>query len=80
MATLSVNASLKTNVPTKIAVKGSRMPRTEVLVAPTALVEAANVIVATAVGNTVSYNYQQPDYVFPLPDDEIEYGGRDNEQ
>lgn len=36
--------------------------------------------VPTAVGNTVSYNYQQPDYVFPLPDDEIEYGGRDNEQ
>ena len=35
--------------------------------------------IPTAVGNTVSYNYQQPDYVFPLPDNEIEYGGRNNE-
>ena len=35
--------------------------------------------IPTAVGNTVSYSYQVPDYVFPLPDDEIEYGGRNNE-
>lgn len=35
--------------------------------------------IPTAVGNTVSYNYQLPNYVFPLPDDEIEYGGRNNE-
>ena len=32
--------------------------------------------IPTAVGNTVSYSYQVPDYVFPLPDDEVEYGGR----
>ena len=35
--------------------------------------------IPTAVGNTVSYSYQVPDYVFPLPDDEIEYGGRSHE-
>lgn len=35
--------------------------------------------VPTAVGNTVSYSYVVPNYVFPLPDDEIEYGGRSHE-
>ncbi len=34
---MSVKASLKTNVPMTMAVNGSRMPRMEVLVAPTAL-------------------------------------------
>ena len=50
MATLSVKASRKTSVPMTMAVKGSRMPKMEVLVAPTALLEAAKVMVATAVG------------------------------
>ena len=35
--------------------------------------------IPTALGNTVSYNYAVPRYVFPLPDDEIEYGGREKE-
>ena len=35
--------------------------------------------VPTAVGNTVSYSYVVPNYVMPLPDDEIEYGGRTHE-
>ena len=39
-----------------MAVKGSRLPNTEVLVAPTALVAAAKVMVATAVGNTAKPN------------------------
>ena len=56
MATLSVNGSLKTSVPIKMAVKGSRMPSTEVLVAPTALEDAASVMVAMAVGSTAKPN------------------------
>lgn len=32
--------------------------------------------IPTALGNTVSYTYVVPNYVFPLPDDEVEYGGR----
>ena len=56
MATLSVKASLKTSVPMTMAVKGSKMPSTEVLVAPTALVAAARVMVAIAVGNTANPN------------------------
>ena len=35
--------------------------------------------VYTAVGNAVSVSYVTPNYTFPLPDDEIEYGGRDHE-
>lgn len=35
--------------------------------------------IPTALGNTVSYNYAVPRYVFPLPDDEVEYGGREKE-
>lgn len=35
--------------------------------------------IPTAVGNTVSYSYAVPRYVFPLPDDEVEYGGRNND-
>ena len=35
--------------------------------------------IPTAVGDAVSYSYQVPNYVFPMPDDEIEYGGRNNE-
>lgn len=35
--------------------------------------------IPTAVGNTVSYSYAMPSYVFPLPDDETEYGGRERE-
>ena len=35
--------------------------------------------IPTAVGNTVSFNYVMPRYVFPLPDDEVEYGGRDKD-
>ena len=56
MATLSVNGSRKTNVPMKMAVNGSSMPMMEVLVAPTDLVAAAYVMVATAVGNTANPN------------------------
>ena len=35
--------------------------------------------IPTAIGNTISYSYAVPHYVFPLPDDETEYGGRENE-
>ena len=35
--------------------------------------------IPTASGGTVSYSYQQPDYVWQLPDDEVEYGGRAEE-
>lgn len=35
--------------------------------------------IPTAVGNTISYSYVVPRYVFPLPDDETEYGGREKE-
>lgn len=35
--------------------------------------------VYTAVDDAVSAAFVTPDYVFPLPDDEIEYGGRNNE-
>ncbi|MBP3567184.1 MAG: RagB/SusD family nutrient uptake outer membrane protein [Paraprevotella sp.] len=35
--------------------------------------------IVTAVGNTVTTNYVEPNYIFPLPDDEIEYGGRNDE-
>lgn len=28
---------------------------------------------------SITYSYKIPDYIFPLPDDEKEYGGRDNE-
>ena len=35
--------------------------------------------IVTAVGNLVTTNYVEPNYIFPLPDDEIEYGGRNDE-
>ena len=35
--------------------------------------------IPTAVGNMVSYSYVMPHYVFPLPDDEVEYGGREKD-
>ncbi len=28
-------------------------------------------------GGSLSYTYVEPNYIFPLPDDELEYGGRD---
>lgn len=36
--------------------------------------------VYTAIGDAVSTTLVTPDYIFPLPDDEVEYGGRGNEQ
>ena len=35
--------------------------------------------IVTAVGNLVTTNYVEPNYIFPLPYDEIEYGGRNDE-
>ncbi len=35
--------------------------------------------VYTAESDAVSVNYVTPDYTFPLPDDEVEYGGRNEE-
>ena len=35
--------------------------------------------VTTAVGSNVVTTYVTPDYVLPMPDDEIEYGDRNNE-
>lgn len=35
--------------------------------------------IRAANGSTVTTTYVTPTYVFPLPDDEIEYGGRNNE-
>lgn len=36
--------------------------------------------IETAVGNTISTSYITPNYTFPLPDDEVEFGGRENEK
>lgn len=36
--------------------------------------------IETAVGDAVSTTFVTPDYTFPLPDDEIEFGGRENEE
>lgn len=36
--------------------------------------------VFTAVDNAVSINYVSPNYTFPLPDDEVEYGGRSEDK
>lgn len=35
--------------------------------------------IVTAEGDAVTTNYVEPNYIFPLPDDEIEYGGRNDE-
>ena len=51
---LVVSASPKTNVPTSIAVIGSKTPKTEALVAPIFLVAIAKVAVETIVGRTAS--------------------------
>ena len=51
MAMFNVKGSWKKNVPMIIAVSGSSIPNIEVFVAPIAFVEAAMVIVATAVQN-----------------------------
>ena len=47
---LVVSASPKTNVPTRIAVIGSKTPNTEAFVAPMFLVAIAKVAVETIVG------------------------------
>ena len=49
-----VNASLKTIVPTRIAVIGSNTPNTEAFVAPILRVANANVAVEIIVGNMAS--------------------------
>ena len=49
-----VSASPKTNVPTRIAVIGSKTPNTEAFVAPMFLVAIAKVAVDTIVGRTAS--------------------------
>lgn len=36
--------------------------------------------IETAVGNSVSTTYVIPNYIFPLPDDEVEFGGREKEK
>ena len=51
---LVVSASPKTNVPTRIAVIGSKTPNTEAFVAPMFLVAIAKVAVDTIVGRTAS--------------------------
>jgi len=51
---LVVSASPKTNVPTRIAVIGSKTPNTEALVAPIFLVAIAKVAVETIVGRIAS--------------------------
>ena len=51
---LVVSASPKTNVPTRIAVIGSKTPKTEALVAPIFLVAIAKDAVDTIVGRTAS--------------------------
>ena len=51
---LVVSASPKTNVPTRIAVIGSKTPNTEAFVAPMFLVAIAKVAVETIVGRTAS--------------------------
>ncbi len=40
----------------------------------------AQIPVLTAAGSTVSTAYVTPDYTFPLPDDEVEFGGREDEK
>ena len=51
---LVVSASPKTNVPTRIAVIGSKTPNTEAFVAPMFLVAIAKVAVEMIVGKTAS--------------------------
>jgi len=51
---LVVSASPKTNVPTRIAVIGSKTPNIEALVAPIFLVAIAKVAVETIVGRIAS--------------------------
>ena len=54
VTTFVVRASPKTNVPTRMAVTGSKTPRTDAFVAPMFLVATARVAVETMVGNIAS--------------------------
>ncbi len=40
---------------------------------------ATYIKVPSVTGGELTYSYVAPNYIFPIPDDEIEYGGRDNE-